>query len=102
MYKITKNIILDVNRNAMQDIIYIPQGTATAHQLAMHINQNGHSLDLTGCSVQIKAVKPDDAEILSFQYRTVLFFGKYFSFKVHANRIRWVGRSKLSNLFNKI
>ena len=63
MYKITKDIILDVNRNSIQDTIYIPQGAASAHQLAMHINQNGHALDMTGCTVQIKAVKPDDTKV---------------------------------------
>ena len=63
MYKITKEIILDVNRNSIQDTIHIPQNTADAFCLAMHINQNGHELNLTDCIVQIKAVKPDGAEV---------------------------------------
>ena len=63
MYKITRDIILDVNNPSTQGTITIQQGTADAYRIAMHITAGGHPVDLSDSLVQIKAVKPDSTEI---------------------------------------
>lgn len=63
--KIVHEILLDVSNNNIQETFYIQQGDARTHKLAMHLNQNGKAIDLTGCTAYIRAMKPDNTEIYS-------------------------------------
>ena len=63
MYKITRNIILDVNNSTRQRTITIPQETADEYRLAIHVTENGQTVDLSDYCVKIKAVRINGTEV---------------------------------------
>ncbi len=59
MYKITRDITLDVNNSKAQSTITMQQGIADTYRLAIHIIQGKLPQDLSGCSAEIIATEPD-------------------------------------------
>lgn len=63
--KIVHEIILNVTNQKIQETFPLQQNDSRTHRIAMHINQDGKAIDLTGCTAYIRATKPDDTEIYS-------------------------------------
>lgn len=68
MYKITRDITLDVNTSITQSTITMQQGIADTYRLAIHITKNRQPEDLSECCVQIRAAKPDGTEVVYDSY----------------------------------
>lgn len=63
MYKITRDITLNVNNSVAQSTITMQQGIADTYRLAIHIIKGEQPQDLSGCSARIIATKPDGTTV---------------------------------------
>ena len=93
MYKITRDITLDVNdanKDSTQGVITIPQEIADTYRLAIHITKDRQPEDLSDYRVQMKFTKQDGTEVA------------YDSYQVSGNTVYYVVSPQLTAELGKV